>query len=230
MRKSIYVLIFIMIGLLPAGTMTAQEFEGIIDITISTPSYDDFEEMESVVQRFYIKKPHLRIEVEGSLSDVVILVDNDKQEIYVLDKALRRYTINTFDEYAQEDEFSITEMDFTMRRTGRTKDILGFETQLFEFTVEGEIGESFDKIEVWTTPELDSLYKELFFAVMDNDVEANAWQTMLVDQNLFPLQTKTYYNSSILEKSEVTQIESRSLQKDIFVIPPDYRQVDHRRK
>jgi len=219
-----------MIGLLPAGTMTAQEFEGIIDITISTPSYDDFEEMESVVQRFYIKKPHLRIEVEGSLSDVVILVDNDKQEIYVLDKALRRYTINTFDEYAQEDEFSITEMDFTMRRTGRTKDILGFETQLFEFTVEGEIGESFDKIEVWTTPELDSLYKELFFAVMDNDVEANAWQTMLVDQNLFPLQTKTYYNSSILEKSEVTQIESRSLQKDIFVIPPDYRQVDHRRK
>ncbi len=230
MRKSIYVLIFIMIGLLPAGTTTAQEFEGIIDITISTPSYDDFEEMESVVQRFYIKKPHLRIEVEGSLSDVVILVDNDKQEIYVLDKALRRYTINTFDEYAQEDEFSITEMDFTMRRTGRTKDILGFETQLFEFTVEGEIGESFDKIEVWTTPELDSLYKELFFAVMDNDVEANAWQTMLVDQNLFPLQTKTYYNSSILEKSEVTQIESRSLQKDIFVIPPDYRQVDHRRK
>lgn len=219
-----------MIGLLPAGTMTAQEFEGIIDITISTPSYDDFEEMESVVQRFYIKKPYLRIEVEGSLSDVVILVDNDKQEIYVLDKALRRYTINTFDEYAQEDEFSITEMDFTMRRTGLTKDILGFETQLFEFTVEGEIGESFDKIEVWTTPELDSLYKELFFAVMDNDVEANAWQTMLVDQNLFPLQTKTYYNSSILEKSEVTQIESRSLQKDIFVIPPDYRQVDHRRK
>ena len=230
MRKSIYVLIFIMIGLLPAGTMTAQEFEGIIDITISTPSYDDFEEMESVVQRFYIKKPHLRIEVEGSMSDVIILVDNDKQEIYVLDKALRRYTINTFDEYAQEDEFSITEMDFTMRRTGRTKDILGFETQLFEFTVEGEIGESFNKIEVWTTPELDSLYKELFFAVMDNDVEANAWQTMLVDQNLFPLQTKTYYNSSILEKSEVTQIESRSLQKDIFVIPPDYRQVDHRRK
>jgi len=230
MGKSIYVLIFIMIGYLPAGTMTAQEFEGIIDITISTPSYDDFEEMESVVQRFYIKKPHLRIEVEGSMSDVIILVDNDKQEIYVLDKALRRYTINTFDEYAQEDEFSITEMDFTMRRTGRTKDILGFETQLFEFTVEGEIGESFNKIEVWTTPELDSLYKEMFFAVLDNDVEANAWQTMLVDQNLFPLQTKTYYNSSILEKSEVTQIESRSLEKDLFVIPPDYRQVDHRKK
>ncbi|GEM_PF-2165777 len=230
MRRRVWLLFLFFVIYLPSESVTTQQFEGIVDITITTPSYEDFDEMESVVQRYYVKEPLIRIEIQGSISDVVILVDKEQQELYVLDQALQRYTKNTFDEYAEEDAFSKTELDFSVHTTDQKKTILGFETQLIEFIAEGEVSESFDKIEVWVTPELNTLYGELFFAMMDKDAAENTWQAILINQNLFPLQTNTYYDNAILEKSEVTLIESRSLDKDLFAIPENYREVDHRKQ
>ncbi len=230
MRRRVWLLFLSFVIYLPSESVTTQQFEGIVDITITTPSYEDFDEMESVVQRYYVKEPLIRIEIQGSISDVVILVDKEQQELYVLDQALQRYTKNTFDEYAEEDAFSKTELDFSVHTTDQKKTILGFETQLIEFIAEGEVSESFDKIEVWVTPELNTLYGELFFAMMDKDAAENTWQAILINQNLFPLQTNTYYDNAILEKSEVTLIESRSLDKDLFAIPENYREVDHRKQ
>ncbi len=230
MRRRVWLLFLFFVIYLPSESVTTQQFEGIVDITITTPSYEDFDEMESVVQRYYVKEPLIRIEIQGSISDVVILVDKEQQELYVLDQALQRYTKNTFDEYAEEDSFSKTELDFSVHTTDQKKTILGFETQLIEFIAEGEVSESFDKIEVWVTPELNTLYGELFFAMMDKDAAENTWQAILINQNLFPLQTNTYYDNAILEKSEVTLIESRSLDKDLFAIPENYREVDHRKQ
>lgn len=205
-----------------------QQFEGIVSIRISTPSFET-DEMESFTQRFYLKGPYMRLEVEGDMSDIVVLVDNSKREIYTLDFALRRYTSNTFDEYAEEDDYGAVPMEFDMRKTNQRRTILGYEAELIEFIARGDTRESFDRIAVWATPQLGSLFAELMTGFMVNDSARYTWQRVLIEHQLFPLETATYIGQSVLEKTEVVRIERRPVAETLFVIPPDFRKVDLRR-
>lgn len=224
-RRSVVFLLVLYVWL-PSQSVRAQQFEGVIDIQISTPAFDEYGSPESVVQRFFIKHPNIRIEVEGSLSDIVVLVDNAEREIYVLDSGLKRYTKSTFDEYRDEDDHADSPVEFDMNTPAKEKTILNYKTELIEFTARGDEHESFDRIEVWATRQLGSLFGDLFIGMTGGDVEQPAWQAALIERNLFPLQTKTFHGRYLLEETEVTHIERRALGQDLFVIPADYRHVD----
>ncbi len=227
MRKKNVVLLLLLTICFSFESINAQRFEGIISIRISTPSFDGAG-MESVTQRFYMKQPHMRLEVEGSLSDIVVLVDNVKREMYVLDFALNRYTTDSFDEYTAEDEYEGARMEFDMRITNQKKTVLNYETELLEFVARGDMRESFDRIEVWVTSQLGPLFGDLLVGMMGNEGERSTWQAVLIDRELFPLQTKTFIGEAVLEETEVVRIERRELQQNLFKIPPDFRQVDLR--
>jgi len=227
--KRVVVFLFAFILYFTSDNLTAQQFEGVIDLTISTPSYEEPGRMESVVQRFYIKAPFIKIELEGEMSDVVVIVNNKERQMYVLDKGLERYTVNSFEEYAEEETFVVDDTEFEMRETDHRKQLLDYETELIEFFALGDTRESFDRIEVWVTRELNTLYRDLLIAMMGSDVQAKAWQTVLIEQALFPLQTTTFYQDNILEESNVTRIEPGAIEDKEFDIPTDYRKVDHRK-
>jgi hypothetical protein len=204
----------------------AQQFEGIISIKISTPLYDD-EGLETVTQRFYLKPPYIRLEAEG-MSNIVVLVDNVKREMHVLDYALKRYTTNTFDEYSAEEEYEGKRMEFDMRTTNKRQTILNYETELLEFIARGDTRESFDRIKVWVTSQLGTLFGDLMVGMVENEVEKSSWQAVLIDRNLFPMKTMTFYGGSVLEETEVVAIDRRALEEELFLIPTDFRKVDLR--
>lgn len=219
--------VFILMVCVSAQPVLSLQFEGIISLRISSPDIEGVE-METIVQRFYIKEPYMRLEAEGGMSDIVVLIDNVKREMYVLDYALNRYTTDTFDEYTAEDEYNGEMMEFDLKVTDEKKNILEYEAELLEFVARGDTRESFDLIKVWATSQLGTLFRELLVGMRGNEAIKSSWHAVLIDRKLFPLKTSTYFEDYILEETQVIKIELRELPDSLFEIPAGFRQVDLR--
>jgi hypothetical protein len=209
--------------------LLSQQFEGIIDIRISMPTPDGVGQPDTTVQRSYIKPPYMRIEILGEERGLVLLSDSEKREMYVVDRALERFYRDTFEDVATEEEYiESDEIIFDMHVRDGQRVIAGYDATLLEFISRDGSGESFDRIEVWATAGLGTLFGEMLAGMQGNDIRHNSWQRTLLEYGYFPLRTRTFMGDVILEETEVVRIERQRLDPALFTIPPDYREVDLR--
>jgi hypothetical protein len=217
----------VMMMMLPVPVET-QQFEGYIDIKITIP--DLAGETEESIQRFYIKLPKIRIELLDELSDMIVLVDNATQMSYTLDTQTKRYSETAFSEMFDDypDETDGTEPGFRLEKTGRNQTIRGYEAELFEVRFTDTEQEMYDRIEVWVTARLGTLFKELIQGTQSGSNLSISWQSTISELGLFPLITRTFYGDTILETTEVVQIHPQQLAANMFEIPADYQLIDKR--
>jgi hypothetical protein len=226
-RYSLVLIVFVaFLSILPC--LQAQQFEGFIDIKITIP--DIAGETEESIQRFYIKLPRIRIELLDDYSDMVVLVDNSSQMSYTLDAQTKRYSEAAFSELVDEyhDDTEKTKIGFDLDRTGRTQMILDYEAELFEVRFKDTEQEMYDRIEVWVTNRMGTLFKDLIQGTQSANTLSVGWQTTISELGLFPLITRTFFENTILETTEVVRIQPEQLGSGLFEIPADYQLVDKR--
>jgi hypothetical protein len=228
MKSYFPVFILLVLMLMLPVPIEAQQFEGFIDIKITIP--DLAGETEESIQRLYIKIPKIRIELLDELSDMIVLVDNATQMSYTLDTQTKRYSETAFSEMFDDypDETDGTEPGFRLEKTGRKQTIRGYEAELFEVRFTDTEQEMYDRIEVWVTARLGTLFKELIQGTQSGSNLSVSWQSTISELGLFPLITRTYYGDTILETTEVVQIHPQQLASDMFEIPADYQLIDKR--
>jgi hypothetical protein len=169
--------------------------------------FDVEEKGKQQVIEYYSKDKKYRMEIPGKGGS--ILFDSHKFKMYVL-----------LDEKKMYMETSMMPMSAgsggSIKKTGETKNILGYDCEKFLFRQKDIKGEA------WMTKELGAF---MFF--MDSQQEMPDWQSEVLDAGYFPLHVTEYdeYGNveSVFNVKKVTQME---LSMDLFEVPASYEKID----
>jgi len=147
-----------------------------------------------------------------------MLYDNNKRIMIILLAPRKMYMEMPFDLYKNKKETKKKEKSF-FKNTGKTKKILGYDCEKFEFINKGKKGEA------WMAKELGGF---LFFRNPDNkNYSGNEWEKAVIGGNYFPMVI-----SEINSKGkptvmfEVLEITTQDLPNSLFTPPADYQKFD----
>jgi hypothetical protein len=105
-----------------------------------------------------------------------------------------------------------------VKKTKKSQKFLGYPCDQFMVTVEGV------ETEIWGTKKLGPLATTINRVFAGNGGEGGkAWEDEITKMGYFPLVARTRLEGRVVESSEVTRIEERSLPADLFEIPSGYR-------
>jgi len=206
-------------AILCTAVQASAQFEGIVqsrNFTLDDEGAGQHFEMTIWVRRDMIR---IRIPGVGATPGSTVIYRHDRKMSWVINE-----TDKTFFEVShasQQPEQMQRDQDPDkpqVERTKRTRKILGY-------TCEQVIlrrGES--ETEIWGTgglgdlsARLDSLLGGAQGGAPGND------QELLGQLHLFPLVSVTRYGGEVIDSQEVTKIERRSLDPNLFVIPAEYK-------
>ncbi|PID59842.1 MAG: hypothetical protein CR986_04690 [Ignavibacteriae bacterium] len=201
--------------------LTAQDkFEGKIKIKMTYDNGNFFID-------YYIKDADIRMDMKSkdNVSSIVIgekksfvLMPENKQYLD-LDNALftkmQNLLGNTDDDNTKEEEV----LDITKFKTGKTKDILGYECDQWVFNDDEDDYE----VEAWVTDELGA------FMLKKNPMGNSftpTWGTNINNSGYFPLLVITKdKDGKEVSRFEAKEIIKKSLDSDYFVPPSDYEEM-----
>jgi len=104
----------------------------------------------------------------------------------------------------------------TIKETGETKSILGYQCEKFIFDNKLERGEA------WMTNELGAF---MFF--MESQQVMSEWQIEILDAGYFPLHVTEYDEDGNVESIfRVRKVTPMNLSPDLFVVPSSYKKLD----
>lgn len=202
-------------GILCASLSHAQ-FEGVLE------SKNRTSDMSGAAQRFtmrlWVKKGMVKIEMSaiGSTPASTILYRRDVGKVVMLNDQEKTF-FEIADAGQQGEEGIERPAPATVRRTGKTKKILGYSCdQLFIRNEEAET-------EYWGTKSLSALASALSRATGTESQAGPGWSDDLTKMGYFPLIAVTKLGGRILESSEVTRLEPMVLPQEYFEIPAGYR-------
>lgn len=204
-------------GLLFASPGHAQ-FEGVVE------SKNVTSDMSGAAQRFtmrlWVKKEMVKIEMSaiGSTPASTILYRLDVGRVVMLNDQEKTFFEIPQGDGSQGEQGGIERpVPPTVRRTGKTKKILGYSCdQLFIQSGEAET-------EYWGTKSLSALASALSRATGTESQSGPGWSDDLAKMGYFPLVAVTKLEGKILESSEVTRLELKALPQEAFEIPAGYR-------
>jgi len=212
------------LGLLLLGLLCFQsagaQFEGIIESKNLTT--DELGSLRQFTITMWIKKDRIRVQSSafGSTPATTMIYRNDRHIIWMLNDEDKTYFEILQEEKPQglrSGEESRLEDKPTVRRTGRTKKILGYSCEQVLLT-RGE-GET----EIWGTKQLSELEATTSRILGQSDAEAGGWMDEVARLGLYALVSSTRIKGKIIESQETTRIEVKNLSSDLFDIPPGFR-------
>ena len=212
-------IMIVLIGFFLSAQILAQTaFEGKVKFKIT---YDD----EISYLDYFIKGDNLRIEV-GDNNEGVFIKNSEKtvilmpeEEMYMdLDKSV----FSRLPDMAgmnDEEEHEGEPVDFEKFKTGKVKDINGYECHQWVFTDEDED----DEVEAWVTDELGN------FMLMQSPMGAGyspGWGSSMKNNGFFPILVITRDNSGEeTSRFEATEINETSLEDNLFSPPSNYTEM-----
>jgi len=212
------------LGLLLLGLLCFQsagaQFEGIIESKNLTT--DELGSLRQFTITMWIKKDRIRVQSSafGNTPATTMIYRNDRHIIWMLNDQDKTYFEILQEEKPQglrSGEESRLEDKPTVRRTGRTKKILGYSCEQVLLT-RGE-GET----EIWGTKQLSELEATTSRILGQSDAEAGGWMDEVARLGLYALVSSTRIKGKIIESQETTRIEVKNLSSDLFDIPPGFR-------
>jgi hypothetical protein len=212
------------LGLLLLGLFCFQsagaQFEGIVESKNLTT--DELGSLQQFTITMWIKKDRIRVQSSafGNTPATTMIYRNDRHIIWMLNDEDKTYFEILQEEKPQgvgSGEASRLQDKPTVRRTGRTKKILGYTCEQVLLT-RGE-GET----EIWGTKQLSGLEATTSRILGQSDAEAGGWMDEVARLGLYALVSSTRIDGKVIESQETTRIEVKNLSSDLFDIPPGFR-------
>jgi hypothetical protein len=184
-----------------AGNIFAQKaFEGKVVFNVQANG-------EKQVMDYYAKDNKFRMEVPNQGG--YIIFDSKASKMYILMDAQKMYMETPID------ASNSTESAGSIKKTGETKKILGYDCEKFLFDQDASKGES------WMTKDLGSF---MFFTESQQGMAD--WQKEILNEGYFPLEVTEYSNGKVESSYNVTEVTPQELSSDMFTIPSSYQKLD----
>ena len=219
MNKCLSYLMFSSIFLLFSIQLIAQsDFEGKVKFKITHD--DDVSFMD-----YYMKDDNVRIEI-GENEQGVFLKTADKslilmpeEKMYMdLDKSVFSKLPN-MNGMNEDQENNDEEIDFEKYKTGKVKDIMGYECHQWIFKEENQE----DEVEAWVTGELGN------FMMTQNPMGGGyspGWSSSMKNNGFFPILVITRDDGGDeTSRFEATEIEEKNLEDALFSPPSNYTEM-----
>ncbi|MDP4174315.1 MAG: DUF4412 domain-containing protein [Bacteroidota bacterium] len=209
----------ILFSLLSFNALIAQKnFEGVVDLKLTGEKGDN-----SV--RYYTKGNMVKIEMgENARSDdkfkkvgTIIVKNKTLFMLMPVEKTYFERPLNLNEQVKKIEKRN--DINKKLTKTGQTKDILGYKAE--QWTLKDKKGE----LELWSTNQLGN-----FVSPKDlGDLNSNnipEWLKEPLSNGFFPLLIIQHsLDGKEINKIEVTNIDPKSLNSDLFDIPSDYKEL-----
>lgn len=200
------------------------QFEGIIDMKVSTVSDDS---ARATTYRMYVQKDKLAATVEGSGTEMQrgsFIFRGDRKLLWIVNDDQKNYMeISTKEQESNKATKKNHEQASSpgLQKTGNTKKILGYTCEELLVTEDEE------EIRIWATTKLGNVYEGLAKSFGElggkHMNEETGWEQQLAAMKMFPLKLTTMRNGITTETQEVTNIETKKLASSAFEPPKGYK-------
>jgi hypothetical protein len=209
----------IAVALLMGAARASGQFEGIVQSNNYT--VDDY----GVGQRFdmtiWIRHDMIRVKIPsvGDTPGSTVIYRHDRKVSWVINDNEKTYFEVPFSDQSMEQKQADQHTDkSTVDRTKRTRKVLGYQCEQIIL----KRGET--ETEIWGAKGLNDLAARMDTLLGESGERGPGTETEVLRQmQLFPLVSITRSNGKIVDSQEVTRIERRSLDVNLFVIPPEYK-------
>lgn len=212
MIRSLAVMLLIVLWFCPAGA----QFEGIVETRNQTT--DELGNLQQFTMTMWIKKDRIRVQNGGfgTTPATTMIYRNDRHIIWMLNEEDKTY-FEILQEEKPQGLGSAFEDKPTVRRTGRTKKVLGYSCEQVLLTQpDGET-------EIWGTKQLSDLEATTSRVLGQSGAEGGGWMDEVARLGLYPLVSTTRIEGKIVESQQTTGIEVKNLDPGLFDLPPGYR-------
>lgn len=209
--------ILLLYSLLLCSSGALAQFEGIVESrNIST---DEMGNPQEFLMTMWVKDGLVRIHTVGDgVPSTTMIYRNDRQVIWMLNDEEKIYFEINQKEEPQEirPPHSTLEDRHTVKRTGNARKILGYNCEQLLIT------RGTERTELWGTKHLAKLSASLEKALGEDAKAGESWTDEIRKMGLYPLKSSTKIDGNLVESQEVTKIEERKLEDDLFLVPPEY--------
>lgn len=207
----------VVLAALVVAARTNAQFEGIIESKNVTT--DQMGKPQQFVMTMWIKKDMVRIETSGlPMPGSIMIYRTDQKRIYMVNPDEKSYFEISQDEKPQElYARGGSEAKYSVKRTGKTKTIAGYPCEQFIIKREDE------STELWGTKKLPHVVSTLSKALGQDHVDvADGAVNEVMKMGIYPMSSATKVGGILIERQEVTKIETKSLDQSVFSIPAGY--------
>lgn len=192
-------------------------FEGFVESRNTTT--DEMGEPQRYTMTLRVKGDIIRTEISafGSNPSSILIYRRDLGVVWVLNEKAKTFFEMRTDAQSPTGEGGQTRAASRIRRTGKTKRILGYPCdQLILRSGDAQT-------EYWGTKKLPALAASIARAFGSEQAEPNGG---MIDEvtamGYFPMVVRTRFEGRLIESSEVTRIDMQALPDTLFVVPPEY--------
>ncbi len=206
----------LLLTLLSCGTLRAQ-FEGVIESSNMTT--DETGAEQHYVMTMWIKGTMAKITNTATSSTPAgtMIYRSDLRVIRILNDENKTY-FEVPQGKSKEEESGEKTDPATVRKTGKSRKILGYRCEQF-LIAQGE-----SETEIWGTKDLRGLSSSLARALGEESAgQGAAWNDELTKLGVYPLLANTKIDGKVVESQEVVKIEKQSLPEDLFSLPAGYK-------
>jgi hypothetical protein len=172
----------------------------------------------NITTTFWVKGGHVKMKHQGTMAQMgEMIIRDDMSTIIVCVPQQMAYLEMPI---PSEGDFTLPDPDpegeLPFKKTGETKEILGFKAHEFIYEANNE------KLVIWATDELGSMpfaRNQIFTAW------AAAMRRVSGLPNFFPLETLSYAGDKVNVSMKVTKVEKQKLPDSLFRPPEGYRKM-----
>ena len=200
---------------LVCGSLHAQ-FEGVIESRNTTT--DESNAPQQYEMTIWVKGAMARITTSATTSTPAstMIYRSDLRLIWMLNEESKSYYQVSMGKSQEEPPGN--EEPATVRRTGKSKKILGYACDQYLIT-QGDM-----ETEIWGTKALRDLSTSLARALGEEHAgQGEAWNDELTRLGVYPLVANSRIEGNVAEAQEVVKIDRRSLPDDLFALPAGFK-------
>jgi len=184
-------------------------FEGRVKIQVN-------DESDSQVMEYFAKNDKFRM--ESPEGDGTIIFDLKAGKMLILMSEDKMYMEMPL-EIPKDVKSKIDDAAGSFRRTGETKEILGYTCEKFLFDDEGKKGEA------WMTKELGGFM--LFDDPSKMQGSGQSWKTEIMQAGYFPVMVNEMDDTGAVQSSfKMLEIEPKTLDADLFTAPEGFQKFE----
>jgi len=206
------------IAFLIATRAHAQQFEGIVESKNVTT--DEMGRPQEFVMTMWIKKDMVRIETKGgAMPGSTMIYRTDLRKIWMLNTEDKSYFEISQEEKAQEVVGTGgTTAKYSIRKTGKTKTIAGYPCEQFI------IKRNSEETQLWGTKKLAHLVSAISKALgQEQTTVAEGPTNEMMKIGVYPMLSMTKVDGNVIESQEITKVETKSLDANLFSLPASYK-------
>ena len=196
--------------------MAAGSFEGEVDMKMTHGNSTD-----GKIIQYLVKGNKIRFQPDskdGKNTGAAIFDSQNSQFIMIMDKR-KMYMVNQLHpekfKYGKDHHFKMT-------KTGNSKDILGYDSQEWDYSSDNDNGK------IWFASGIGNWWGTQMAAQADKlPSEQRGMVSMVLSKKLFPMKWEsTDKSGNVKNGAEAVKVEKKSMDSSLFEVPAGYKKFD----